>query len=463
MLSMEEEVEAHALRRRGWSISAIARHLEIDRKTVRAYLNGDRVPGQRARSVSLVIEPFVGYCRLRLAEDPHLWASTLFDELTELGFTGSYPSLTSAIRTLGLRPHCEPCQTVKGRDVSIICHPAGEETQWDWIELPDPPAGWNAGRHAHLLVGALSHSSCWRGVFADSEDFAHLLEALESVVARLGGVTARWRFDRMSTVCYPATGRLLPTFAAVAKHYGVAVDICPSRRGNRKGVVEKANHAAAQRWWRTIGDDTTVAEAQLSLDRVCHRLDNRRRRRDGMATTVGELAAAEPLHPAPAVAFPAELTEQRKVSPQGLVAWRGNHYSVPPGLGGALVAVTHRLGTDTIAVATTAGAVVAVHLRALDGAGRTVRDTGHVLALEKAVLASFSTAKPCTHKTRRPPSAAALAEAARLRGQHSGQLSDPAQKVVIDLATYAATAARLNTAPRPDPPASQHPRTTELF
>ncbi|MCX4781631.1 hypothetical protein [Streptomyces sp. NBC_01264] len=29
--------------------------------------------------------------------------------------------------------------------------------------------------------------------------------------------------------------------AAVAKYYGVGVDICPPRRGNRKGVVEKAN------------------------------------------------------------------------------------------------------------------------------------------------------------------------------------------------------------------------------
>jgi hypothetical protein len=28
--------------------------------------------------------------------------------------------------------------------------------------------------------------------------------------------------------------------------------ICPARRGNRKGVVEKANHTAAQRWWRTL-------------------------------------------------------------------------------------------------------------------------------------------------------------------------------------------------------------------
>jgi hypothetical protein len=200
--------------------------------------------------VPLLIEPFVEYCRLRLAEDPHLWVSTLFDELAELGFTGSSPSLTAAIRVLGLRPHCEPCRSVKGRDVATIAHPAGEETQWDWIELPDPPAFWNAGKHAHLLVGALAHSSRWRGVLAPSEDFAHLVKALDAVVARLGGVSLRWRFDRMSTVCYPATGKLLPAFSAVAKHYGVAVDMCPARRGNRKGVVEKANHSAAQRWWR---------------------------------------------------------------------------------------------------------------------------------------------------------------------------------------------------------------------
>jgi hypothetical protein len=75
MLLLEEEVEAHALRRRGWLILAIARHLGVDRKTVRDYLNGDRVPGQRARSEPLLIEPFVDYCRVRLADDVGRWGN----------------------------------------------------------------------------------------------------------------------------------------------------------------------------------------------------------------------------------------------------------------------------------------------------------------------------------------------------------------------------------------------------
>ncbi|MGD9525188.1 hypothetical protein [Pseudonocardia sp.] len=280
MLSLEEDVEVHALRARGWLISAIARHVGVDRKTVRAYLSGQRAPGQRVRTAPTLVEPFVAYCRQRLADDPHLWASTLLDELVELGYRGSYPSLTAAIRAHELRPHCEPCQTVRGRDVSIIAHPAGEETQWDWVELPDPPPGWGGtavashgpGRQAHLLVGALAHSGRWRGVLAEAEDFPHLVEALAGVVDRLDGVTRRWRFDRMATVCFPASGKITPAFAAVARHYGVGIDICPPRRGNRKGVVEKANHAAAQRWWRTL-DDVTVAAAQDGLDQLCARLD----------------------------------------------------------------------------------------------------------------------------------------------------------------------------------------------
>lgn len=455
MLSLEEDVEVHALRAQGWSISAIARHVGADRKTVRAYLNGERVAGQRVRTSPTLVEPFLDYCRLRLADDPHLWASTLFDELVGLGFTGSYPSLTAAIRAHRLRPHCEPCQAAKGRDTAIIAHPPGDETQWDWVELPNPPAAWGAGRHAHLLVGALAHSGRWRAVLAEAEDFPHLVEAIAGVSARLGGVTRRWRFDRMATVCSPASGRITPAFAALAKHYGVGIDICPPRRGNRKGVVEKANHSAAQRWWRTLDDDCSLAEAQAGLDALCARLDQRTRRRDGARLSVAELAAGEALRPVPLVGFPAELVVTRTVSPQGLVAFRGNAYSVPPGLVGALVTVTARLGSDRLQIATARGSVIAVHPRALDGSGAVIRDDGHVRALEKTVLAGFSDARPCTHKTRRPPSPASLAEARRLHA-HPGldprldpdlPTSDPATRVVIDMAVYAATAARLGARP----------------
>lgn len=294
MLSWEEDVEAHALRARGWSISAIARHLGKDRKTVRSYLSGERVAGQCKPAGPDRFEAFADYCRARLAEDPQLWATALFDEVTALGYDGAYPNFTRALRARGLRPACQPCHPTAGRQVAIIDHPAGGETQWDWVELPDPPGHWDGYRgKGFLLVGALSHSGKWRGVLAEATDGPHLVDALHQVADRLGGLTRVWRFDRMSTVANHNTGTVSTTFAAVAKHYGVTVALCPPRRGNRKGVVEKANHTAAQRWWRTLPDDICLADAQHRLDAFCATKGDARQRvvdEAGTKLTIGELA-----------------------------------------------------------------------------------------------------------------------------------------------------------------------------
>lgn len=144
----------HALRKRGLTISAIARHTGFDRKTVRKYPAGDGKPGVRARPSPDQFDPFVDYVTARLIEDPHLWARTLFDELEELGFGQSYQSLTRNVRVRNLRPVCEACRTATQRPNAVIPHAPGDETQWDWLELPDPPQSWGWGKTAHLLVGS---------------------------------------------------------------------------------------------------------------------------------------------------------------------------------------------------------------------------------------------------------------------------------------------------------------------
>lgn len=128
MLTWEDCVEAQALRRRGWSISAIAAHLGHDRKTIRAYLAGDRRPGERASSRIDAFAEFVEYCRARLADDPHLWGTTLYDEIVELGYPGSYPAFTAAVRARQLRPRCAAYAAARTRDRAVIPHPPGEET-----------------------------------------------------------------------------------------------------------------------------------------------------------------------------------------------------------------------------------------------------------------------------------------------------------------------------------------------
>jgi len=113
MLTQEETVELNALVRRGWKIAAIARHMGRDRKTVRAYIKGEREPGHRRPAGADWFAPFVDYVAVRLRDDPHVWATSLYDEVQALGFPRSYITFAHQVRLRGLRPHCEACSGVK--------------------------------------------------------------------------------------------------------------------------------------------------------------------------------------------------------------------------------------------------------------------------------------------------------------------------------------------------------------
>jgi transposase len=446
MFTGNEDMEATALREQGWSISAIARHLGRNRETIRNHLNGTSVAGQRRRSGPDPFEEYVPYLRARFSEDAHVWASALFDEVSALGFGLSYQSFTRGLRRYELRPHCEACAGIKGRVTIEIEHPAGEEIQWDWDELPEAP--W--GEDTHLLLGSLPCSGKFRGVFAEYEDQAHLIEAIDGVLRRLGGNARRWRVDRMATVVVPKTGVVQSSFVPVAKHYGVSVVACPPRRGNRKGSVEKSIHYATQRFWRTM-TATTMADTQDQFDRFCERTADKRPRsfarleqvlgttdaaegflaaRGKTRPSVADLAELERLRPLPAAPYPATKEAHNTVDPSCLVPFEGNAYSVPTGLRGAEVVVRHRLGTAGIEIVSAGGVLLASHYRQTPGAGYVVRDPAHRAALEREVLSAFTTDPPCRRKANRPPGEAARAEAAKLL---AGFEDD---EVVVSLAAY---------------------------
>ncbi len=414
-------MEAHALKKRGWSISAIARHLDRDRKTVRSYLNGERMPGTRVRpDTPDPLADYEKYVTARFTDDHHVWGTVLFEEVTALGYSQSYPTFVRQIRKRGLRPHCEACRGVVGRDTIEIEHPPGEEIQWDWFERRRAP--W--GGTAYVLLGTLPHSSRTRGMLAESMDQAHLIEAMDGVLRRLGGTARIWRTDRLATVIRPGTRDVQASFAPVAKHYGAIVEPCPPRRGNRKGAVEAAVRFTSGRWWRTLSAESPE-EAQLTLDRFLAGPGDARQRRTalGVKTTVGELADAEPLLDLPALPFPATVTVERPVDDNATVAFRGNRYSVPPGLSGVTLELRHRLASATLEVHATSGILLATHRLAPTGAGTIVRTPEHRGALESVILSSFTVARPCDTKANRPPGPESLAEAARLLGTEGREVT----------------------------------------
>ena len=379
------------------------------------------------RPVRTSFAPFATYCQARLDEDPHLWATALFDEVTALGYDRSYPPV-----------HPQPAGPRAPPGVRAVPPgdgPAGRDHRSPRRARKPNGTGWICRTRRPGGTGTAGRRICWSGrcrirgsggvCWPRATDQPHLVDAQHRVAHRLGGVTRVWRFDRMATVVHPDTGKVTASYAAVAKHYGVQVKPCPPRRGNRKGVVEKANHTAAQRWWRTLPDDVTVAQAQARLDAFCAR--ERPTPGSGSSTIPGPvapvaaLAAAERLRPVPAAAVPGGhggadgRSPRRPWCPSAGTGTRC-HRSWPD----ATVTVQHRLGSPVLSIVTGNGVVVAVHHRVADGTGATVRTDTHVTALTTAVLAAFSTDRPHRRKQRIPPGPAALAAADRLRGNPTG-------------------------------------------
>ena len=146
-----------------------------------------------------------------------MWASALYDEVVPLGYGRSYPSFVRQLRAAGLRPHCEACDGVRGRETIDIPHPAGEEVQWDWFGRRKAP--W--GGTAFVLLGTLPYSGRTRGVLAPATDQAHLIEAMDAVLRRLGGTARYWRVDRMATVIVPGSGDVQASFAGLRDEVGI--------------------------------------------------------------------------------------------------------------------------------------------------------------------------------------------------------------------------------------------------
>ncbi|HXR21489.1 MAG TPA: hypothetical protein VN786_02935 [Acidimicrobiales bacterium] len=177
---------------------------------------------------------------------------------------------------------------------------------------------------------------------------------------------------------------------------------------------------------------TTQEEAQVSLDRFWSTIGDARLRPpghyagpDGLAgnerpcspwPNVADLARSEALMALPAAPYPATIEVGRRVDERASVAFRGNRYSVAPGMTGTELSLRHRLGTATLQVFSPSGALLVSHHLARAGAGQMVRTAEHRAALEAVVLSQFSNARPCDRKANKPPGTVALAERDRLVG-----------------------------------------------
>jgi len=90
VIRLREIVMIHDLKRQGLSVSAIARKLGADRKTIRKYLtSGLEAPVYGPRTARpRLIDPFCAYLRERVVQYPGLSGARLLREIRDLGYEG---------------------------------------------------------------------------------------------------------------------------------------------------------------------------------------------------------------------------------------------------------------------------------------------------------------------------------------------------------------------------------------
>ncbi len=128
MIKLKDIVMIHDLKRQGLSIAAIARETGFDRKTVRRHLaRGLEGPSYGPREPRpCKIDKYEDWLLRRTAEVPGLSARRLRREIRDLGFDGSYTTVTNFLREA--RP---PTPTVFERRFET---PPGRQAQVDFAE-----------------------------------------------------------------------------------------------------------------------------------------------------------------------------------------------------------------------------------------------------------------------------------------------------------------------------------------
>ncbi|HEX5259486.1 MAG TPA: IS21 family transposase [Sphingomicrobium sp.] len=328
MIKLGELMMILDLHRQGLSVSAIARQLGIDRKTVRVYIaKGLTPPAYKPRpSRPGIVDPFKTYLRERLAAYPGLTAVRLWRELRERGYDGGYSAIRDRVRDL--RPPRAP-----GFEVRFETRP-GEQAQVDFahfdVEFTDHPG---VKRIVWLFSLVLGCSRLIWARFVVHQDLQTVLRCHIAALEAIGGAPREILYDRMKTAVIGegADGVIVYNRGLVdlARHYGFQPRACRPYRPKTKGKVERP--------FRYIREDFFLGGSFRNLDdlnlQLRHWLDTVANPRTHATThrVVNEAFAEEKptLTPLPLAPYRTVLKLERRVSHEGMVSVGGNLYSVP--------------------------------------------------------------------------------------------------------------------------------------
>jgi len=308
----------------GLSIRAIARRLQLTRKTVRKLLarGPTRKPPSSEPRASL-LDPYAAEIRRLLAETPELTAPGILERLRPLGYTGGITILRDRVRQVRPRPPKEAFLTLDFKP--------GAAFQVDWADFGFALPGCPRRVSAFVMVACYSRYLYLE--FALSQAMGTFLRCMERGLKFFGGVAAADIFDNMKTVVLshaPHATVFNRRFLEYATARGFAVVACNVRKGNEKGRVERPIGFVRTRFWR--GRQFTDL-LDLNTQAMRWRDDSANHRRHEETGKVPSLVFRHEeqrhLKPIPDAPFDVDDVDTATVTKTFRVSFDRNRYSVP--------------------------------------------------------------------------------------------------------------------------------------
>lgn len=227
-----------------WTIRAIARELNVDRKSVRLVLRRRSVEFKpTARMRASILDPFRDQILELLRREPRITHTAALVRLREQGYLGGITVLRDFINANRRIP--EPRREAFLR----LEFAPGECAQVDWGEFGDV---FRNGTKIHCFAIVLAHSRYMSIEFTKSEKFEDFIRCHENAFRFFGGVPKECWYDNLTSAVTDRLGSLVKfnvRFMAYMGHHGIKPHACNPARANEKGRVEDLIKFIRMNFW----------------------------------------------------------------------------------------------------------------------------------------------------------------------------------------------------------------------
>ncbi len=321
MLDTDQINELHRLyRSEHWSIRRIERHLKMNWRTIRKYLNAPaQIPARRHRPGK--IEPFKGNIAEWLEKDPQVTAAVIEQRLRPLGYDGGHSILQEYVRRM--RPQAPKRAFVRMEPL------AGQRFEVDWGHFGALNySGDSRKLYAFALVDA--HSRMLYVEFTHSQSFGTFARCHVHAFDVLGGVAREIAYDNLATAVAERDGRLilfLPRFLGFARDHGFFPHACNPASGWEKGKVERAIGYLRQNFW-PLREFTDLHDVNRQVRQWLAEVANQRLHRETRERPL-ERFKPEALRPLPVIPYDFRDVSEALVHKDLRLPFDGNRYCVP--------------------------------------------------------------------------------------------------------------------------------------